>query len=162
MVERLPCKEIVGGSSPSIGSCDNSDDRYIGGTISRERLLHKIWYWGLSSPIDYRDSPLSSAQCAEQSGHCKNWNYHISIYLSAKCRTEIRFSHIDYWFAYLPSVEKAPWIVSAVHAKTHLCGKENRNERKSMNKSCQSYGNFHDGNHVMIAGRWTYIAVQNR
>lgn len=30
-----------------------------------------------------------------------------------------------------------------------------------MDKSCQVYGNFHTGNHGMIAGRWAYIAVQN-
>ena len=31
--------------------------------------------------------------------------------------------------------------------------------RKSMDKSCRLYGNFHAGNHVMIAGRRAYIAV---
>ena len=31
--------------------------------------------------------------------------------------------------------------------------------RKSMDKSCRVYGNFHTGNHGTIAGRWAYIAV---
>lgn len=31
--------------------------------------------------------------------------------------------------------------------------------RKPMDKSCQVYGNFHVGNHNMIAGRRAYIAV---
>ena len=34
-----------------------------------------------------------------------------------------------------------------------MCG------RKPMDKSCQVYGNFHIGNHNMIAGRRAYIAV---
>ena len=32
---------------------------------------------------------------------------------------------------------------------------------KTMDKSCQVYGNFHAGNTVVIAGRRAYIAVQN-
>ena len=32
--------------------------------------------------------------------------------------------------------------------------------RKSMDKSCQLYGNFHVETHNMIAGRRAYIAVQ--
>lgn len=31
--------------------------------------------------------------------------------------------------------------------------------RKSVDKPCQVYGNFHAGNHGMIAGRWAYIVV---
>ena len=34
--------------------------------------------------------------------------------------------------------------------------------RKPMDKSCQVYGNFHVGNHNMIAGRRAYIAVRNQ
>lgn len=30
---------------------------------------------------------------------------------------------------------------------------------KTMDKSCQVYGNFYIGNHNMIVGRWAYIAV---
>lgn len=52
-------------------------------------------------------------------------------------------------FSYLSSAEKASWIASAVH-----------DGRKPMDKSCQVYGNFHIGNHNMIAGRRAYIAVQ--
>ena len=33
---------------------------------------------------------------------------------------------------------------------------------KTMDKSCQVYGNFHVGNHNMIAGRRAYIAVRNQ
>lgn len=33
--------------------------------------------------------------------------------------------------------------------------------RKTMDKSCQVYGNFHVGNHNMIAGRRAYIAIHN-
>lgn len=34
--------------------------------------------------------------------------------------------------------------------------------RKTMDKSCQVYGNFHTGNHGMTAGRRAYIAVRNQ
>lgn len=33
------------------------------------------------------------------------------------------------------------------------------NRRKPVDKSCQAYGNFHNDNHIMIAGRRAYIAV---
>lgn len=39
------------GSNPIYSICGNSDDRYIGGTISRERLLQNA--------ISYRECPPS-------------------------------------------------------------------------------------------------------
>lgn len=54
-------------------------------------------------------------------------------------------------FTYLPSAEKESGFRIAVTGFA---------DSKSMDKSCQVYGNFHAGNPVMIAGRRTYIAVQ--
>ena len=56
-------------------------------------------------------------------------------------------------FTYLPSAEQEPGFRIAITGFA---------DSKSMDKSCQVYGNFHAGNPVMIAGRRAYIAAQNR
>ena len=121
MVEHLPCKETVGGSSPSIGFCNNSDDRYIGGTISRERLLLKqignanyCQPW-IRAVENHRRRPSTMKMLWD-----KPIGQIVGHYLEFRNKEKFETRPIKLkkliCFAYLPSVEKVPWIVLAIHA----------------------------------------------
>ena len=103
----------------------------------------------------------------------KNWHYHIGIFLSAKRRKGFlnRFGG-SCWkcsvSAWTNRVERIGFssTISSCTCCTRSNGADDEKSvleigRKPMDKSCRVYGNFHVGNHNMIAGRRSYIAVQN-